>query len=100
MKWLLLGLVAFAALLSACQEQSDEGKVSDEDVLRYHYEKVIVPETEAPLELIADSCQRRKPANACVVFALLDGELQAIRLARYREAAYWLAIGEPRTRSL
>lgn len=90
-RWLAVsGACALVTVfLAACAQGQ-----SPEERLREHYEEVILPETEAALAPIAESCDRGEP-GACQMFGLMFGELSSIRMARYWEAMQWLGVREP-----
>lgn len=89
----LLMLLAVVAV-SACSQGESE---SPESQLRNHFENVIVPETEAALVPLAESCDidGETDPTACQMFAVHIGELATIRMARYWEAMHWLGVTEP-----
>ena len=89
-RWLAVsGACALVAVfLAACAQGQ-----SPEERLREHYDEVILPETEAALVPIAESCDRGAP-GACQLFGLMVGEVATIRMARYWEAMHWLGVTE------
>ncbi|MEX0682720.1 MAG: hypothetical protein WD904_10825 [Dehalococcoidia bacterium] len=93
----MIAMISIFVAISVSCSSGNEDEESPAVRLREHYENVIVPETELPLSVIAESCDIDGDPDpvACQMFTVLIGDVATARVARYWEAMQWLKVEEP-----